>query len=61
MMTKDDQLRATRGKLEELQARLAHMSHEKLARTEEMLCHTINGSAGTPCHHTCTLCAEEAQ
>lgn len=61
MMTKADQLQATRDKLEDLRTRLAHMSHEALARTEEMLCHTINGSAGTPCHHSCSLCAEEGQ
>ena len=61
-MTHDDQLQATRDKMEDLRFRLAYMRHEELARIEEMLCHAINESAGTPCHEswgdvmTCKLC-----
>lgn len=60
-MTKDDQLRATTDTLEYLRERLAHMSHERLARIEEVLCHEINSTAGFLCHDSCPLCAQEAQ
>ena len=60
-MTNDDQLQAARDKLEDLRTRLAYLSNEKLARIEEMLCHAINGTAHTPCHHSCPFCSEEAQ
>lgn len=55
-MTRDEQLVATRDAMNVLRTRLSDMSHERLLRLEEVLCHEINESAGTPCHESCNLC-----